>query len=182
MVIGAFALALAMSAQAAAPPSTRIISPSFLPLEIRRAVNEVNQLCKESGGTPGKSSKLIKFVDLTGDGVVDYVMDLAFYDCQGAASAVSAGQSGNAVTIFVGGPNNTARDAYHAVTQGAELVTEAGRPRLHVAVMGPDCGQKPSSKRAMVDVAVCWRPLNWDAGKQAFVLSPLREKRSFSVE
>lgn len=182
MVISAFALALAMLAQAAPSPSTRHISPNFLPMEIRRAVNEVNQMCKESGGAPGKSSKLIKFVDLTGDGVIDYVMDLASYDCEGAASAVSAGQSGNAVTIFVGGPNNTAKDAYHAVTQGTELVTEAGRRRLHVAVMGPDCGQKPYSKRAMVDVAVCWRPLNWDAGKKVFVLAPLSEKRPFSAE
>ena len=180
MSLTVLALAMAMQAPAASPP--RVISSNFLPMEIRKAVNEVNAECKDAGGKPGKSSKLIKFIDLNGDGLMDFVMDRAFYECDGAASAVSAGQSGNAVIIFVGGPNNTAKQAYHAVSQGVDVVTTNGKKRLYVAVMGPDCGQKPSSKRAMADVAVCSRPLNWNAGKQAFELAPMSEKRAFSVQ
>lgn len=178
----AVALSLALQAQVAANPPPKVVSPNFLPMEIRRAVNEANTLCKESGGKPGQSSKLIKFVDLTGDGVIDYVMDLAFYDCEGAASAMSAGQSGNAITVFVGGPNNSATRAYQGVSQGTEIVTVAGKPRLHLVVMGADCGQKHSAKRAFSDVAVCTRPLNWDGAKRQFVLAPLREVRPFRIQ
>jgi hypothetical protein len=170
-----------LTLQAQSPASGKTISPNFLPMEIRRAVNEVNGLCKDSGGTPGKSSKLIKFIDLNGDGLTDYVMDLGVYDCQGAASAVSAGQSGSAVTIFIGGPSNTAKAVYHAVAQGVDLVTTAGKPRLYVGVMGADCGQKNAAKKAMVDVEVCMRPLNWKADTQTFVLAPLSEKRAYSI-
>jgi len=178
------AIALALAMQNPAQPNAAVgaLTRGALPLEVRKAVVEVDTLCSESGGKPGTSPQLIKFVDLTGDGVGDYVMDLAYYDCQGAASAVSAGQSGSAVTIFVGGPNNTAKRAYNAVAQGAELITAGGRRRLYVGVMGPDCGQKPSPQRAMVDVEVCTRPLNWDAARQVFVLAPLSEKRPFSVK
>ena len=171
-------MALAMQTN----PARKALSPNSLPMEIRKAVVETNTLCTESGGRPGKSSKLIKFVDLNGDGVTDYLMDLAYYECEGAASAVSAGQSGSAVTIFVGGPNNTARKALNTLSQDTQLETSGGRPRVYVAVMGPDCGQKPSANRPMSQVAVCSRPLNWDAAKQAFVLAPLSEKRPFVVQ
>ena len=180
MSVVALAMAAAFAAQSAPPPRT--ISPNFLPMEIRRAVNEVNALCKDSGGRPGRSSKLIKFVDLTGDGVTDYVMDLGYYDCQDAASAVSAGQSGNAVTIFVGGPNNTARKAFNAVSQGVEIETKGGAPRMLIAVMGPDCGQRNAASLPMSQVAVCMRPLRYDPVRQVFVLGPLSEKRPFNVE
>ena len=182
MLLIALAMALALQSEAPKSPPPRPFNPNALPLEVRKAVVEVNTLCAESGGKPGKSPQLIKFVDLTGDGVTDFVMDLAFYDCQGAASAVSAGQSGNAVIIFVGGPNNTAKRAYDAVAQAADLVTAAGKRRLYVGVMGPDCGQRPSPRRAMSDVAVCSRPLNWDAARQVFVLAPMSEIRPFSVQ
>jgi hypothetical protein len=180
LTVLAFALAMQAQPQAKAPP--RVISPNFLPMEIRKAVNEANNLCKDSGGKPGKSSKLITFVDLTGDGVIDFVMDLNNYECEGAASALAAGQSGSALTIFVGGLGNTAKQAYHAVVQAPEVITTGSAKRLYVGVMGPDCGQKNAAKKAMVDVEVCLRPLNWKADKQVFVLAPLSEKRPFSIQ
>ena len=175
-----FTLLVAMAVATQGAPRT--ISPNFLPMTIRRAVDEANTMCKESGGKPGPSSKLIKFADLTGDGVTDYVMDLAYYQCDGAASALGAGQSGSAISIFVGGPNNTATKVYDAVTQGVELVSTAGKPELHVAVMGAECGQRNAQRLPMSDVAVCLRPLHWNTAKRAFVLGPLSEKRPFSVQ
>lgn len=182
MVLTALAFALAMQAQPVAKPAPRVISPNFLPLVIRKAIDEANFQCKDSGGKPGKSSKLINFIDLTGDGVIDYVMDLANYDCEGAASALSGGQNGSAVTIFVGGPGNTAKEAYHDVVQAPEVVTAGGVKRLYVGVMGRDCGQKNAQKMAFADVDVCLRPLNWKPDKQIFELGPLSERRPFSVQ
>jgi hypothetical protein len=182
MSLAVLALALAVQAQPQAKPAPRVVSPNFLPIEIRKAVNEANNLCKESGGKPGKSSKLITFVDLTGDGVIDFVMDLNNYQCEGAASALSAGQSGSALTIFVGGPNNTAKEAYHAMVQAPKVITVGSSKRLYVGVMGVDCGQKNAAKKALADLEVCMRPLNWKADKQVFVLGPLSEKRAFSIQ
>ncbi len=182
MSLAVLAFALAVQGQPQAKPAPRVISPNALPMEIRKAVNEANNLCKDSGGKPGKSSKLITFVDLTGDGVIDFVMDLNNYECEGAASVFAEGQSGSALTIFVGGPNNTAKEAYHAVVQAPEVITVGSAKRLYVGVMGPDCGQKNAAKKAMVDVEVCMRPLNWKVDKQVFVLAPLSEKRPFSIQ
>lgn len=182
MSLTVLAFALAMQAQPPAKAAPRVISPNFLPLDIRKAINEAHNMCKDAGGKPGKSSKLITFVDLTGDGVMDFVMDLNNYQCEGAASALTAGQSGSALTIFVGGPGNTAKEAYHALVQAPEVITVGSAKRLYVGVMGLDCGQKNASKKAMVDVEVCLRPLNWKADKQIFVLAPLSEKRAFSSQ
>jgi hypothetical protein len=175
------AMAMAMSAQAAQPaPGT--MSPNLLPMEIRKAVNEVNALCKDSGGNPGRSSKLIRFIDLNGDGFTDFLMDLGYYQCDGAASAVGAGQSGAAVTIFLGGPGNTARKAYDAVTQEVEIDTQGAAPRVFIAVMGAECGQKNAANLPMSQVAVCSRPLKYNAVTQTFELGPLSERRAVSVQ
>lgn len=156
--------------------------PTVLPSEIRKAIDAFDAACRESGGKPGPSPKLIRSTDLTGDGMADYIVDLGYYNCEGAASALGAGQSGNGLTIYVGGPNDTARDAYHVVTQGIELDTADGRPRLWVAVMGGECGQQNAAALPMSEVDVCLRPLHWNAADQSFVLGPLGEKRGFAVQ
>lgn len=158
------------------------LKPTVLPPEIRKAIDDVDTACRESSGKPGPSPNLIRSTDLTDDGVTDYILDLGYYNCEGAASALSAGQSGNGMTIYVGGPNHTARKAYDVLTQGIELDTVDGKPRLSVAVMGGECGQKNAATLAMSDVDVCLRPLHWNAADQSFVLGPLSEKRGFAVQ
>ena len=68
------------------------------------------------------------------------------------------------------------------MVQAPEVISAGGAKRLYVGVMGPDCGQKNAAKKAMVDVEVCLRPLNWKADKQVFVLAPLSEKRAFPTQ
>ena len=178
------ALVLATQAQAQAParPPGRVIPASALPATLRKAIAEDNAMCTDMGGKPGRPSKLVQFVDLNGDGLTDFIKDLGYYNCEGAASAMSAGQSGSAVTIFVGAPGGVAVEAYHAVVQGTKLIGPPGKQTLYVGVMGPDCGQKNAAKKAMADVEVCLRPLAWKAATKTFVLGPLGEKRPFSID
>lgn len=178
----ALTLATAAQAQPAGKTRDRVIPASALPSALRKSIAEDNAMCIDMGGKPGKPSKLVRFADLNGDGITDFIKDLAYYNCEGAASAMSAGQSGSAVTIFIGAPGGVAIEAYHAVVQGARLIGPPGKQRLYVGVMGPDCGQKNAARMAMVDVAVCQRPLNWKPEKKTFVLAPLSEKKPFSFE
>ncbi|ACK49218.1 hypothetical protein Msil_0238 [Methylocella silvestris BL2] len=161
----------------AAQQSAAARSPNSLPLELRRYIVELNNSCKEAGGAPGKSSNLVKFADLTGDAVVDYVVDVSAYECGGAASALSAGQSGAAVAVFVGGPNNTAVKAYDNTVYGVNIDESGPKPRLYIDVAALDCGQKNAAKLPFSSWKFCSRPLDWNAAKNTFVFAPLAEAR-----
>jgi hypothetical protein len=161
----------------AGPAAAAPISANSLPMEIRKFVVELNNECKSYGGQPGKSSGLIKFADLTGDGLVDYVADLNAYQCQGAASAMGAGQSGAAMSIFVGGPGNTAVKVYDGLVYGTTVDKTGPRPRLYLDIAGLDCGQKNAARVAFSDIKSCSRPLDWNPAKRTFVYAPLAQAR-----
>jgi hypothetical protein len=148
-----------------------------LPPELRKHLASLDGECRDYGGRPGKAPQLVKSADLTGDGRPDYVVDLNGYNCEGAASAMAAGQSGAAMVVFVSGPANSARRAFDGLTYGTKIVTGGGRSRLYLDVAGVDCGQRAAANIPFSNWKFCSRPLNWNAAKQAFVFAPLAEAK-----
>lgn len=175
-------MTLVILAIAAALQSPRPADQAPLPAAVQQAVGEIDAECRDSGGKPGASPRLVTQVDLTGDGITDYIMDLGYYNCEGAAAAVSGGQSGSKISLFVGAPGNLAKETYTATSPSIEMITKSGKKQLYIGVMGPECGQKNADKLPMARVEVCLRPLNWDASKHDFVLGPLSEKRPFKID
>lgn len=152
-------------------------APTFPPLAVRQHLAGLHAECRSYGGTPGKMSDLMKSADLTGDGLTDYVIDLNGYRCDGAASAMGAGQSGAAMAIFVSGPGNTAAKVYENTVYGVVLEKTGPKPRLYLDIAGLDCGQKNAARVAFSDIKSCSRPVDWNPAKRTFVYAPLAQAR-----
>ena len=165
-------LILALSA-AAAPAAG---APAPLPAPVRAHLAALDADCRSYGGRPGPMPKLVQSADLTGDGLADYVIDLNTYNCDGAASAMGAGQSGAAMAVFVGGPGGSARNAYQSTTYGANLVTAGGKARLWIDTGGAECGQR-GANIPFSAWKFCSRPLNWIPAKATFAYAPLSEAK-----
>ena len=171
-------MALLGTVTAEAQPRPAGVAPAAL----TKDVFDLAAACRDYGGKPGKSPGLIQMADLNADGLTDYVLDLNAYNCEGAASAMGAGQSGAAVSVYVGGAGNTARKVWNGLAFQAKIEGAPAKPRLWLAIQGLDCGQKDAARRAMADQKGCNRPLNWNAAKSTFTYAPLAEARAFDVQ
>ena len=148
-----------------------------LPLTVRKAVTGLDNDCRNFGGKPGNSPDMLRSADLNGDGVRDYVTDLNNYRCDGAASAMGSGQSGAAVTVYVGGPTNSAIQVWAGTVHASKIETTAGKSRLWVDVAGGSCGQRNADRIPFANWQFCSRELVWNAKKQTFDFAPLAQRR-----
>lgn len=151
--------------------------PQNLPLTVRKAITALDSDCRGYGGKPGRSPDLLKIADLNADGIRDYVTDLNNYNCDGAASAMGSGQSGAALTVYVGGPANSAIQVYQATVQASRIETAGGKGRLFVDVGGADCGQANAARIPFARWEFCSRELVWNPARQSFGFAPLSQKR-----
>ncbi len=167
------ALAVLTGAAASAQPRP----PGYAPASVTKDVLDLHAQCRDAGGKPGKSPGLIQMGDLNGDGLTDYLVDINHYNCEGAASAMGAGQSGAVVSIYIGGPDNTAQKVYGGLAFEAKIEGAAPKVRVWLTIQGLDCGQRNAASVSMADQVGCTRPLNWDPSKHTFRFAPLAEAR-----
>jgi hypothetical protein len=162
-------------------PATGLVQAAtrqaFLPLPVRQSLIAMAKTCTDAGGTPGKSSGVIQYADLNGDGTDDYVFDQAAFICEGATSATENGQAGAEIAIFVGGSGNGAVKVYSNNVYGNHIDRSHSPARLYIDVAAQLCGQRDATRLPFARWEFCSRPLNWNAAKHAFVLAPLSEKR-----
>ena len=163
---------LALSSSATAAPQAKAVPP-----EVRKHLAALNAECRGYGGQPGNSPGLIKVGDLTGDSAVDYVIDLNGYNCEGAASAMAAGQSGAGVAVFASGPGGAATKVYENTVYAAAIDTKGPKPRLYLDLGGVECGQKNAAKIPFSNWKFCSRPVDWNPAKRTFDLAPLAQAR-----
>jgi len=169
------ALIIGLAAGAAAAAS--VSAQTRLPAAVQAYVGALNKDCRGYGGKPGPSPDLVKSADLNGDGLADYLVNVGAYACEGAASAMGAGQSGADVAIFTGGPGGTAALAYEDTVYEAEIETKAGRSQVLMSVAGLRCGQKNAADLPFAAWAFCKRPLAWNPGTRKFAYGPLSQAR-----
>lgn len=169
MRAAAFTLSLLVAGPAlAAPPQP---APP-LPAQVRADLAALGQECRDYGGKPGPAPELVKSADLNGDGVADHVIDQNAYNCDGAASAMGAGQSGAAIRVYAGLPGGGAKLAWQNTAYG----TKVAGGRLWVDTAGVDCGQR-AANIPFSDWKFCSRPLDWNTAKGAFVYAPLSQAK-----
>ncbi|WP_309644721.1 hypothetical protein [Phenylobacterium sp.] len=168
----ASALVLACAAQAQAQPAR-----PRLPAAVNAYVAELNKECRSYGGSPGSSPDLVKSADLTGDGLPDHVVSHDAYRCDGAASAMGAGQSGAYVAIFASGPGGLATKAFGDTVYGATIETKAGRSVVLMSVAGLACGQRNAASVPFSQIKSCDRPLAWIPAKRIFDYTPMSQMR-----
>lgn len=148
-----------------------------LPPIVAQAVEEMRKSCREVDGKPlSKDSDFVDQADLTGDGLVDYVLDQGKFQCEGAWSLFS-GTAGSEVTVYVSTSAGSAMVAWDLWVHGSELEKKGPKPVLYVNVSGAACGQKAAASRA--DEMACQRPLQWNAAKKQMDYASLSEIRPF---
>lgn len=145
-----------------------------LPSPIRAVIDDMRAECRSLGGKPGASPGLLTQADLNGDGQVDYVIDTAAFDCEGAASAFT-GTGGGSVQVFVATEDGGASPVFEHGAMGLRVE----RGELWLAVGGPLCGQEVTDTTPHSAVRACWLPLQWLTDRLGMTFAPLSRARPF---
>lgn len=132
-----------------------------LPTIVQSEVNEMVKSCSELGGKFTRLPELLTTVDLTGDGISDYVLNQGAYQCDGPGASTYSGSGGSQVYIYVGSSDG---QAYLAFFSGAfdVKINKATKPaKLQIVVAGKLCGQRNTEKLSNSQLKSCWRPIEW---------------------
>ena len=129
------------------------------PASVTAHVRELDSRCRDEGGTPPRPSSHVKRVDVTGDGIADFVFDNGEYDC-GTDLPVFMGNGGAYFQVFVGDAKGGAVLASDGFAPSVRVgVNKSGHTRVIVTFQGAPCG---SFAEARADQALCERTLIWN--------------------
>jgi len=148
------------------------VSPSANPAAAAKAPAAVAAQCSEVGGTP-RTADAVKAVDLNGDGMDDYVLDVGSVSCDGAASIYGDREKG--VTVYVGDAKGGVVAAFSDSVFGAKIEGSGAAAKLWLTVSGAQCGKQPAADFA--SEAFCDRSLAWNATTNKFDYAPVSTVR-----
>jgi len=195
------ALAVLIAGTSAAIPSRADgVPPAGLPPVVQQYISRLAQICRNAGGTPSDPAAAVKPIDLTQDGVSDYLVNGAAYKCRGADSALADDRQRTPVAIFVtmpqaSGGNTISKTvekpvskaatktkepasgrsvvkAFETMAYGVTLRTDGTYPRLLIQQAAADCAATGPVLQPLDEIKFCARPLDWDAETQRFTLAP----------
>lgn len=139
---------LLLLAQAAAP------AVPYMPHGPFNENIEITNLCMAMGPNAEVTlnQNFVRFVDLNGDGVGDFIVDWAGAECSEGPMVLSAGTDGNYLRVYLGNTLGT-RPLYDTAARAWQVVdTPAGRV-LRLTVAGTrECGARNRSENCEVDV------------------------------
>ncbi|WP_291299090.1 hypothetical protein [Elioraea sp.] len=115
-----------------------------LPPPVIAAQNELFAECRGYGGRPSAMAEFITSGDLNGDGTTDHILSVQGLNCEGAASALCAGQA-CPLQVFLSGPSGFRR-AYAENVHAWELDRAASPPVLTAMWLPSHCGQRPRTR------------------------------------
>jgi len=184
----------------ASPLLAQAAPPEELPPAVQQYVVHLDQICRKAGGIPGNPNAAVKLIDLTQDGVGDYLVNGAAYPCRGADSALADDRQRTPVAVFVTMPQASggktavkttekpasksatkSKDkasgksvvkAFETVAYGVTIRTDGTYPRLLIQQAAADCAATGPVLQPLDEIKFCARPLDWDTDKQSFVLAP----------
>lgn len=115
-----------------------------LPAPVAAARNELFAECRGFGGRPSAAPEFITAEDLNGDGQPDYILSVTGLRCDGAASALCAGEA-CPLHVFLSGAGGLRR-AYAENVHGWEIDRASAPPALRVMWLASHCGQRPRTR------------------------------------
>ena len=115
----------------------------------------------------------VKRVDLTGDGMDDFVPDVGSVNCDGAASIYGDREKG--VTVYVGDGKGGATSAFSDSAYAAAIEEAGSAASLWLTVSGERCGKAPAQDFANENF--CDRAIVWNAGTRKFDFAPVATVR-----
>jgi hypothetical protein len=140
---------LALAAGAAAAQEAAKLPPfkaTDYPIEIRKALSYGPDECKRQGG--GKvtfAPDTVRKVDLTGDGVDDYIISFRETKCAGR-QAVFCGTAGCTLDVYVTLPNGKQRMVFSDRVWSYEILPGEGARTLRFDMHGSYCGGSGASE------------------------------------
>ena len=139
----------------------------------KQVVDEIRELeweCTEEGGSRGASDSppknfsyktplsIIRFSDLTGDGINDYYFADKDVFCQMGLTNRHGSRGGQALIIFLGQKNNAAKKIFEQTVWETDFTN-----RIRVIVAGSYCTTIPIPEDTpMSDIPTCKRYVEWN--------------------
>ncbi|MEZ5474637.1 MAG: hypothetical protein R3E72_06480 [Steroidobacteraceae bacterium] len=139
-----------------------------LPAPVAKAMRDIAAVCSDVGGKPQMKDALQR-ADLNADGLMDYVVNVAGVNCEGAVSVYGDREKG--VMVFTADAKAGAHEAFNDSVYGVRLERSQSSARLWLTVSGEGCGKKPAANFA--SEAFCERPLVWNAKTGKFAYAPV---------
>lgn len=162
---------------AIALPNFASAEEAKIPAAVKDEVKRLEMECRFDEAqkkAPMKTTlDFIKKADLNDDGMMDYVLEDAYVECE-AGAAFRHGNGGTGVIIFAGAKDGAVK-AYDNTVSGINLEQKDSKTTAWISVGGSYCGQKNMKSRA--DAISCDRPLVWNAKKNQFDFAPLSKAR-----
>lgn len=153
--------------------SAQAAAATQYPAAVQGRIDDMVKTCSELG-KPMASPGLVTVVDLTGDGLPDYVFNEGAFQCEGAA-ALFSGSGGSQMAVLVGRPGGQAVEAFTHGTFGIHVDPDARPARVYLGVGGRVCGQRVTPDMPRAAYTACWRPLQWNARTHKMQFAPLSD-------
>jgi hypothetical protein len=145
-------------------------------MAIKKELTEMATTCLEVNGKPGKSPGILRAIDVTGDGVLDYIIDSHAFNCEGAPNPyLTMDSDSGSVSIYVGTPDGQAIKVFSQGVSGIKINNKSKPAKLFVIVGGVLCGQRNAEKLTNSEIKSCWRPLIWNSTTQKMDFAPISQ-------
>jgi hypothetical protein len=145
------AVAALLGALSITLPSAWAQSSPSLPAPVQAAVRESREACAPDKATLGKG--FVQRRDVNGDGVEDYVLDYAAFDC-GGSSTYFCGSSGCLTQVFASLKGGRYAKVLDENVQDIQFKQIKGRAALLIGLHGSGCGR--------AGAAPCHMTLYWN--------------------
>jgi hypothetical protein len=149
----------------AVPESAPAARSSGMPPEVTAAIAGMQKNCRMMNREPPPVAEYVTALDLTGDGIDDWVVNTAGIGCAGFS-----GSGGSAVQIYAGAPNGHASKAFDTMSLRTTIDRSRTPPVVWIGVGGRGCGDNRDVARALL--RTCQRPLLWNAAARRFDEGP----------
>jgi hypothetical protein len=151
--------------------------PSPVPAIVQAELNEMIQTCRDFKGKFIRSPDLLTAIDLTGDGISDYVINQGAYNCDGDGASIYSGSGGSQVIVYVGRSEGQAYLAFSTGAYEMKINKSINPAKLLVVVRGELCGQQNVENLSNSALKACWRPIEWKKSALKMNFAPLSQVR-----
>ena len=144
-----------------------------LPPTVVTEIKEMEDSCRDRpNGLIKTDLSAIKILDITGDGLSDYIIDDSTIACESGLASFHHGNGGVGIVIFAG-TKNGALKVFDRTVLGIDIKPSKSPRVVWIKVGGAYCG-KFSLKRK-IDAITCERSLIWNKKRKKLVFTPLSQ-------
>lgn len=144
-----------------------------LSTEILDELDELDGVCSDHGGRPGRSD-FIEHAIIGPNQLEVWILDDGRYHCEGGA--LWPGRWGSDISVYARLPSGKVQKVFDIAALEAGVQSSDSSPRIWIHGWGQMCGlPEPENDEEWLTRRTCRRPLNWDWKSQKMTFAPLSE-------